>query len=143
MREPAAGSRIVSLEALRSALPQVSGPSETLRPTPGAEGPLAGAMRPKALANPQETQRAKLFAENPPAFLRGASPDLSHRHPGEKRAVVAGFGGGRMTSDAGALLRGARDRAIGLVERFAVCFTEDRTAELISTRSGRWSDSAC
>jgi len=36
-----------------------------------------------------------------------------------------------MTSDAGALLRAATDRAIGLVERFAVCFTDDRTAELI------------
>jgi len=88
-------------------------------------------MRPKALAGPQEAQGTKLFAENPPAFIRGAGPDLSLRHPGEKRAVVAGFDGGRMTSDAGALLRGATDRAIGLVERFAVCFTDDRTAELI------------
>ena len=93
--------------------------------------PLAGAMRPKALAGPQEAQGTKLFAENPPAFIRGAGPDLSLRHPGEKRAVVAGFDGGRMTSDSGALLRGATDRAIGLVERFAVCFTDDRTAELI------------
>jgi hypothetical protein len=37
--------------------------------------------------------------------------------PVEKRAVVAGFDGGRMTSDAGALLLGTTDRAIGLVPR--------------------------
>jgi hypothetical protein len=44
---------------------------------------------------------------------------------------VAGFDGGRMTSDAGALLLGATDQAIGLVERFAGCFTDGRAAELI------------
>jgi Transposase DDE domain group 1 len=49
----------------------------------------------------------------------------------EGRAVVAGFDGGRMTSDAGALLLGATDRAIGLVERFAECFTDSRAPELI------------
>ena len=49
----------------------------------------------------------------------------------ERRAVVAGFNGGRMTSDAGALLLGATDRTIGLVERFAACFTDGRAAELI------------
>src|SRR5437763_16443855 len=40
----------------------------------------------------------------------------------EWRAVVAGFDGGKMTSDAGALLLGATDRAIRLVDRFAECF---------------------
>src|SRR5215471_2930164 len=35
-----------------------------------------------------------------------------------------------MTSDAGALLLGATDRAIGLIERFAACFTDGRRAEL-------------
>ena len=35
---------------------------------------------------------------------------------------MAGFDGGSITSDAGALLLGAADRAIGLVERFAGCF---------------------
>src|SRR6202049_4677778 len=49
----------------------------------------------------------------------------------EGRAVVAGFDGGRMTSDAGAMLLGATDRAIGLIERFAGCFTDHRAAELI------------
>jgi hypothetical protein len=47
------------------------------------------------------------------------------------RAVVAGFDGGRMTSDAGALLLGTTDRAIGMVERFAGCFTDGRAAALI------------
>ena len=51
--------------------------------------------------------------------------------PVESRAVVAAFDGGRMTSDAGALLLGATDRATGLVERFAACFTDGRVAELI------------
>ncbi len=35
------------------------------------------------------------------------------------RDVVADFGGGTMTSDAGTLLLGATDRTIGLVDRFA------------------------
>src|SRR3954465_7437359 len=40
----------------------------------------------------------------------------------EGRAVVAAFDGGRITSDAGALLLGATDRVIGLTRRFAACF---------------------
>ena len=40
----------------------------------------------------------------------------------EGRQVVAAFDGGDNTSDAGGLLLGATDRAIGLVERFAACF---------------------
>jgi Transposase DDE domain group 1 len=59
------------------------------------------------------------------------SADLFGFAPVEKRTVVAGFDGGRMTSDAGALLLGATDRAIGLVERFAACFSDGRAAELI------------
>ena len=47
------------------------------------------------------------------------------------RAVVAGFDGGKMTSDAGAVLLGATDRTIGLIERFAGCFTDHREADLI------------
>lgn len=49
----------------------------------------------------------------------------------EGRAVVASFDGGRMTSDAGALLLGATDRAIGLVDRFAACFRDGRRADLV------------
>jgi hypothetical protein len=48
----------------------------------------------------------------------------------ERRAVMAGFDGGRMALDAGALLLRATDRGIGLVERFAECFTDGRAPEL-------------
>jgi hypothetical protein len=46
----------------------------------------------------------------------------------DRRDVVADFGGGAMSSDAGALLLGATDQAIKLVERFAACFADGRTA---------------
>jgi len=49
----------------------------------------------------------------------------------EGRHVVAGFDGGAITTDAGALLLGQTDRAIRLTERFAVCFTDTRTAGLV------------
>jgi len=49
----------------------------------------------------------------------------------ESRSVVAAFDGGAVTSDAGGLLLGATDRAIGLVGRFAACFTDHRRADLI------------
>jgi len=51
--------------------------------------------------------------------------------PVEGRAVVAAFDGGAITSDAGALLLGATDRAIRLVERFAGCFQDSRAAEWV------------
>jgi hypothetical protein len=47
------------------------------------------------------------------------------------RPVEAGFDGGLVTSDAGALLLGATDRAIGMIGRFAACFHDERRAELI------------
>ena len=49
----------------------------------------------------------------------------------EGRAVVAAFDGGTMTSDAGGLLLGAADRAIGLMERFATCFEDRREQDQI------------
>ena len=49
----------------------------------------------------------------------------------EGRPVEAGFDGGLVTSDAGALLLAATDRAIGMMDRFAVCFHDARRAELI------------
>jgi hypothetical protein len=49
----------------------------------------------------------------------------------ESRAVVASFDGGRLTSDAGALLLGATDRVIGLTRRLAACFTDVRDPALI------------
>src|ERR671928_606105 len=54
--------------------------------------------------------------------------------PVEGRAVVAAFDGGAITSDAGALLLGATDRAIRLVERFAACFADARLAERVEHR---------
>jgi len=63
---------------------------------------------------------------------RAARPDISHRNaesakvvvpqPVEGCEVVAAFDGGAITSDAGALLLGATDRAIGLMSRLAGCF---------------------
>jgi hypothetical protein len=51
--------------------------------------------------------------------------------PIERRTVVAGFDGGAITSDGGALLLGATDRAIRLIGRFAGCFIDRRRAELV------------
>jgi hypothetical protein len=44
----------------------------------------------------------------------------------ERRSVVAGFDGGDITSNAGALLLGQVDRGLGLIRRFAGCFTDRR-----------------
>ncbi len=49
----------------------------------------------------------------------------------EGRAVEAAFDAGLVTSDAGALLLGATDRAIDLVDRFANCFRDGRRPDLI------------
>jgi len=54
----------------------------------------------------------------------------------EGRSVVASFDGGAVTSDAGALLLGAADRAIGLVERFAACFSDGRDASRVERARG-------
>ena len=62
------------------------------------------------------------------------SADLFGFAPVDGRAVVAAFDGGRVTSDAGALLLGATDRAIGLVERFAGCFIDKRLQAQVEHR---------
>jgi hypothetical protein len=51
--------------------------------------------------------------------------------PVEKHLVVAKFDGGKITSDAGALLLGHADRSIRLIERFAQCFRDARNQALI------------
>jgi len=51
--------------------------------------------------------------------------------PVEGHKVVAGFDGGAITSNAGALLLGHTDRALRLVARFAGCFVDRRRPELI------------
>jgi hypothetical protein len=52
----------------------------------------------------------------------------------EGRKIVAAFDGGRVTSDAGVLLLGATDKAIGLIERLATCFRDYRRADLVEHR---------
>jgi hypothetical protein len=54
----------------------------------------------------------------------------------EGRRVVSAFDGGAITSDAGALLLGEADRAIRLTARFAACFTDARTPELVEHAVG-------
>ncbi|MGZ9020542.1 MAG: IS1380 family transposase, partial [Rhodoplanes sp.] len=46
-------------------------------------------------------------------------PDFFGFEPVEGRAVVAAFDAGTITSDAGALLLGATDRAIRMMDRLA------------------------
>ena len=48
-----------------------------------------------------------------------------------RRRVEAGFDGGTITSDAGALLLGMTDRTIGLIDRFAACFEDRRCQDLV------------
>jgi hypothetical protein len=64
------------------------------------------------------------------------NPDLFGFARVEGRAVVASFDGGAITSDAGALLLGATDRAIRLVDRFACCFKDARSAALVEHEVG-------
>ena len=52
----------------------------------------------------------------------------------ERRAVMAGFDGGDITSNAGALLLGQVDRGLGLIRRFAGCFTDRRDARYVEHR---------
>src|SRR5205809_1930094 len=54
----------------------------------------------------------------------------------EGRALEAAFDGGLVTSDAGALLLGATDRAIDLVGRLADCFRDHRRQDLIEHAVG-------
>jgi len=49
----------------------------------------------------------------------------------ERRRVVAAFDGGTVSSDAGALLLGRADEAIGLIDRLAGCFIDQRRPDLI------------
>ena len=53
----------------------------------------------------------------------------------EGREVVAAFDAGAITSDAGALLLGATDRAIGMMDRFGRAFTTCDVRNSLSTMS--------
>jgi hypothetical protein len=59
------------------------------------------------------------------------SADLFGFAPVEGRKVVAAFDGGTMTSEAGAMLLDVTNKQIGLIERFAGCFTDYRDADLV------------
>jgi hypothetical protein len=48
-----------------------------------------------------------------------------------RRRVVAAFDGGALTSDAGALLLRHTDRTIGLIERVAACFQDNREQDQV------------
>jgi hypothetical protein len=60
--------------------------------------------------------------------------DLFGFAPVEGRKVVAAFDGGMMTTEAGAMLLGAADGQIGLIERFVGCFIDHRAADLVVHR---------
>src|SRR5271165_6438101 len=77
-------------------------------------------LQPRFFLNPQDAP-----------MLTECSPALFDFLPVEGRQVVASFDGGAITSDAGALLLGQTDRALRLTERFASCFADTRTAELV------------
>jgi hypothetical protein len=62
------------------------------------------------------------------------TPKLFEFEAVERRRVVAGFDGGDITSNAGALLLGQVDRGLGLVRRFAQCFTDRRDARYVEHR---------
>jgi hypothetical protein len=59
------------------------------------------------------------------------TPKLFEFEAVDGRAVVAGFDGGAITSNAGALLLGQVDRGLGLVRRFAECFIDRRDARYV------------
>ncbi|HEX3346497.1 MAG TPA: IS1380 family transposase [Acetobacteraceae bacterium] len=58
-------------------------------------------------------------------------PTLFEFAPADGRAVVASFDGGRITSDAGALLMGAADKVVGLTRRLSACFTDARNPAFV------------
>lgn len=53
--------------------------------------------------------------------------ELRLEGPG-RRSLVAGFDGGRISSDGGVLLLQAAEQRTRIVERFARCFTDHRDA---------------
>jgi hypothetical protein len=65
------------------------------------------------------------------------TPKLLEFEAVERRSVVAGFDGGNITSNAGALLLGQVDRGLGLVWRFADCFVDRRGANGAAAMGGR------
>lgn len=52
-------------------------------------------------------------------------------HPLGRRRVIGRFDGGKITSDAGALLLRETERATGILRQFAACFSDHRNPRLI------------
>jgi hypothetical protein len=52
----------------------------------------------------------------------------------ERKSVVAAFDGSAITSNAGALLLGRLDHGLGVVRRFAECFTDRRDPRFVEHR---------
>jgi len=59
------------------------------------------------------------------------TPTLFEFEAVDRRAVVARFDGGDITSNAGALLLGQVDRGLGLMRRFAACFIDRRDPRFV------------
>src|SRR5271156_2109163 len=62
------------------------------------------------------------------------TPKLFEFEAVERKSVVAGFDGGAITSNAGALLLGQVDKGLGLIGRFAQCFTDRRDRRYVEHR---------
>jgi hypothetical protein len=62
------------------------------------------------------------------------TPTLFQFEAVERRSVVAGFDGGDITSNAGALLLGQVDLGLGLMRRFARCFKDRRDPRYVEHR---------
>jgi hypothetical protein len=77
------------------------------------------------MATPTSNQTA-------PSLAKSASKTVTTCHsPRNVGEFPQPVNGGRITSDAGALLLGATDRVIGLTRRLAACFTDARNPDLI------------
>ena len=62
-------------------------------------------------------------------------PDALHFQAAQGRDVVARFDGGTLTSDGGAVLLREVERATGIVQQFAACFTDHRDPTRIEHRN--------
>jgi hypothetical protein len=62
------------------------------------------------------------------------NPKLFEFEAVERKSVVAGFDGGAITSNAGALLLGQLDHGLGLIRRFAECFSDRRDPRFVEHR---------
>ena len=59
------------------------------------------------------------------------NPKLFEFEAVEPKVVVAGFDGGAITSNAGALLLGRLEAGLGIIRRFAGCFTDRRSPRFV------------